>query len=352
MFIPEDYHNDALRLLEELTAIPAYSGQEKEKADFIQQYLLERGLHATRIGNNLILRSANAHGPVVWLHSHIDTVKAGSTWTNAPFGGKFTAGKLTALGSNDAGASVVAQYVAFRYLCQKNLRFQLIWIIGAEEENSGKGGVESILPQVTPADLVIVGEPTSNQAAVAEKGLLVVDAKVWGKTGHAARNEGHNAIYLALEDLLWLKNHQFEKVSPFLGPVNLNVTVCKSGEKHNVVPDLFEYTIDIRLNEFYSHEEIMDILQANLVAELTPRSYRLKPSFTPPTHPVMKALDELKIEKYGSPTLSDQALIPYPSVKMGPGDSLRSHTADEFIFEEEIKQASQLYVNLLMKTYE
>ncbi|MHB1277205.1 MAG: M20/M25/M40 family metallo-hydrolase [Bacteroidia bacterium] len=354
MCIPESYSNEALELLEELLEIPAFSGEESTKADVLERKLQSWGYAPERNGNNLWMTGEwIPNAPVIWLHSHIDTVRPAQGWTVPPFGGKFSNGKLVALGSNDAGASVVAQLAAFRYLKeQSQLAVNLVWIAGAEEENSGPGGVISLLDLLPPADLVLVGEPTSNKAAVAEKGLLVIDVEVHGKSGHAAREEGINALYLALDDLIWLRDFQFDKVSEFLGPVRMNATVCASGKQHNTVPDLCTYTVDIRLNDRYSHEEILEIISAHVRGTIQARSTRLKPSATPKEHPVWQAIHALDLMPYGSPTLSDQALIPYPSLKIGPGDSARSHTANEFIHTQEIKEGIQVYVELLLKTYE
>ncbi len=354
VYIPEVYLKDSLALLEDMLKIPAFSGEESAKADLLEQKLGEWGYVPERHGNNIWMTGEwIPNAPVVWLHSHIDTVQPARGWTVDPFGGKFSKGVLVALGSNDAGASVVAQLAAYRCLMEKCDRaVNLIWIAGAEEENSGPGGVVSLLDRLPAADLVVVGEPTSNKAAVAEKGLLVIDARVQGKSGHAARGEGINALYLAIDDLIWFRDFRFPGVSEFLGPVNMNATVCSAGNQHNSVPELCAYTVDIRLNDVYSHEEILEIISANVRGKIQARSTRLKPSATPKGHPVWRAIRALDLMPYGSPTLSDQALIPYPSLKIGPGDSARSHTANEFIHAQEIKEGIQVYVELLLKTYE
>lgn len=354
MYIPEMYINESLALLEELLKIPAFSGEETAKADVMEQKLLDWGYAPERNGNNIwMIGEWVQNAPVIWLHSHIDTVQPAQGWTDDPFGGNFSNGKLVALGSNDAGASVVAQLAAYRYLKEtRGLAFNLIWIAGAEEENSGPGGVLSLLDRLPAADLIVVGEPTSNKAAVAEKGLLVIDGQVYGKSGHAARAEGINALYLAIDDLIWFRDFQFPRVSEFLGSVKMNATVCSAGNRHNSVPDLCTYTVDIRLNDAYSHEEVLEIISTNVRGTIQARSTRLKSSATPKEHPVWRAIYALDLMPYGSPTLSDQALIPYPSLKIGPGDSARSHTANEFIYAQEIKEGVQVYVDLLLKTYE
>lgn len=338
---------ESLQLLEDLLKIPAYSGEEKSKADFLESFLLSKGFLPDRIGNNIYLSHKPDHSRQIAFHSHLDTVKAGESWTEKPFEGTWKDGKLIGLGSNDAGASVVAQLAAFRILVQSDFPLGLIWVAGAEEENSGKGGMELLINKLPELELAIVGEPTSGDVAIAEKGLMVVDGTVKGKSGHAARDEGENAIYKAMKDIEFFKEYRFDKVSETLGPVKMNLTVLHAGEKHNTVPDTCTYTVDIRLTDEYSHEEVLDILKKNCIAELKVRSTRLKPSATPKNHPIFRAIESLGLKTYGSPTLSDQALLNYPSIKLGPGDSARSHTADEFIYQEEIESLIRIYVELL-----
>ncbi len=351
MSLIESYTQESLELLAQLLKIPALSGQESAKADALAQWLEERGYAVQRVGNNLVLSHNPEAEMKVLLHSHIDTVKPAETWTQYPYLSEWKEAKLTALGSNDAGASVVSMLATFRYLKAINWSHGLYWVAGAEEENSGAGGLSALLAHLPEFDLAIAGEPTSLKAAVAEKGLLVLDGEVKGIAGHAAREEGVNAIYEALADIEFFRSYHFEKVSPFLGPVKMNLTVIQSGEKHNSIPDSLRYTVDVRLNEMYTHEEVLDIAQAHCKAKLSLRSNRLKPSATPQNHPVRNALKVLGIEEYGSPTLSDQALMPWPSLKMGPGDSARSHTADEYILESEIREGVRLYIELLLNTY-
>ncbi|TNE82156.1 MAG: M20/M25/M40 family metallo-hydrolase [Bacteroidetes bacterium] len=347
----ETYTEESLELLAQLLKIPALSGQEAAKADALEAWLQERQYEVQRFGNNLVM----SHNPnvelKVLLHSHIDTVKPASSWTQDPYAASWENGKLTALGSNDAGASVISMLAAFRYLKSINWPYGLYWVAGAEEENSGSGGLSALLPHLPEFSLAIAGEPTSLKAAVAEKGLMVIDGEVKGVAGHAAREEGVNAIYEALADIEFFRDYRFEKDSEFLGPVKMNLTVAQAGEKHNSIPDSFRYTVDVRLNEMYTHEEVLEIVQSHCKGQLSMRSNRLKPSATPVNHPVRTALRNMAIEQYGSPTLSDQALMPWPSLKMGPGDSARSHTADEFILDSEIKEAVQTYIQLLQNTY-
>ncbi|MBI1222386.1 MAG: M20/M25/M40 family metallo-hydrolase [Bacteroidetes bacterium] len=348
MLSPENTIQESLELLEALLCVQAYSGEEQDKADLLMKTLQSWGYTPKRQGNNVWLE----HHPentskTLWFHSHIDTVKPAEGWISNPFGGQWNKKKLTALGSNDAGASVVSMLAAFRILVQEEVPLNLIWVAGAEEENSGKGGVDSMLASLPEADLVLVGEPTGMQAAVAERGLIVIDGVVKGIAGHAARNEGINAIYEALEDIRFFQNYRFEKVSDTLGPVSMNLTVIEAGEKHNSVPDACRYTVDIRLNEHYTHHEVLEELQSHCKGTLKVRSERLKASGTPTNHAVFKVLDKMGISSYGSPTLSDWSLIPYPAVKIGPGDSARSHTAEEYILQNEIEDAVPLYVELI-----
>lgn len=359
----DELTRDACGLLEAMLRIPALSRQEGPRADFLATALLERGLSPERHGHNLILRlhgsgSENVETlPCVWLVSHLDTVPPSGSWVSDPYTGVFEEGRLTGLGSNDAGASLISMLAVFRLFHDAlktqavTLPFQLIWIAAAEEEVSGAGGIESLLGILPEADLVLVGEPTGMKAAVAEKGLLVMDGVVKGKAGHAAHGQGDNAIYNALGDLEWFRTYRLPLESEFLGQTRMNVTVLQAGQSHNAVPAECRYTVDVRLTDRYSHQDVLDVVREHVRAEITARSTRLKPSVTPPDHPVQAALDQLGIERYGSPTLSDQALIPYPSLKMGPGDSTRSHAAQEFILESEIRDAIPLYTRLLLETW-
>jgi len=342
---------DAINLLKKLISTPSFSKEEEKTADLIEAFLIEKGVITQRSGNNIWAFASpyNPYIPTIWLNSHHDTVKPNSGYTKDPFCPVVEDGKLFGLGSNDAGGPLVALTATLCYFVGKTLPFNLLLIASAEEEISGQNGIASLLSVLPKAELAIVGEPTQMKLAVAEKGLLVLDAKIYGKAGHAAREEGVNAIYLALEDLEKIKNYQFSKISSFLGKTKVTCTVIKSGQQHNVVPDLCEYVLDVRVTDAYTLEEAMDELQNNLAAELTPRSLRLQSSCLPKDHVMNRVAIELGLETFGSPTLSDQALIPYPSVKIGPGESARSHTANEFIYIQEIKDGIHGYISILEK---
>lgn len=341
--------SDAVSLLSELIAIESFSREEKNVADFLERYLEEHGYVVSRSGNNIWLMSPgfDISRPTILLNSHIDTVKPVAAWVRNPFTPTIENGRLYGLGSNDAGASVVSLLHAFFYLSAQPQSYNLIFAATAEEEVSGKNGIESLLKELPIIDFAIVGEPTEMHAAVAEKGLMVLDCTAYGKAGHAARNEGENAIYKALKDVAWFQNYEFEKVSDLLGPVKMSVTLINAGTQHNVVPDKCSFVVDVRSNELYSNDEILSIVKQQVTCEVTPRSTRLSSTATPLEHPVVKRAIELKRTIYGSPTLSDQALMPFASVKMGPGLSARSHTADEYIVVAEIEEAIELYVQLL-----
>ncbi|MCU0401288.1 MAG: M20/M25/M40 family metallo-hydrolase [Algoriphagus sp.] len=341
--------DDAVDLLGKLISTPSFSKEEKETGDLIEQFLKEKGVETHRSGNNIwaFATEYNPVLPTVWLNSHHDTVKPNSGYTKDPFSPIVEDGKLFGLGSNDAGGPLVSLLATFCHFIGKDLPFNLLMVASAEEEISGQNGIASLLSQLPEAELAIVGEPTQMRLAVAEKGLLVIDAKIHGKAGHAAREEGINAIYLALEDLEEIRNFQFTKTSPFLGRTKVTCTVIKAGQQHNVVPDLCEYVLDVRVTDAYTLEEALEELREILKADLTPRSLRLQSSHLPNDHLMYRVADALDLETFGSPTLSDQALIPYPSVKIGPGDSARSHTADEYIYLEEIKAGIQSYISII-----
>ncbi|MDN3204478.1 M20/M25/M40 family metallo-hydrolase [Algoriphagus sediminis] len=348
----EPYSKDAIELLKSLIKTPSFSREESKTGDLIEDLFNKKGVQIQRIGNNVIAlpKVFNPSLPCIWLNSHHDTVKPNSGYTLDPFDPIVKDGKLFGLGSNDAGGALVCLIQTFFYFYKKDLPVNLILVASAEEEISGAGGISLVIEKLPKCDLAIVGEPTLNKAAVAEKGLMVIESTVGGKSGHAARDEGINAINEALEDLITLKDFKFKRVSPLLGESKATTTIIQSGSQHNVVPDTCTYTIDVRVTDAYSLEEALDELRKILKAELKPRSIRLQPSKLPERHLMQKVLDDLTIEKYGSPTLSDQALIPYPSVKMGPGDSARSHTSDEYIFLEELEEGIKNYVRVL-ETY-
>ena len=341
---------DAIDLLKGMISRPSFSREEGETADFLKQSWEKAGYKVNRKGNNLwlIAPGFDLDKPTLLLNSHIDTVKPASGWTKDPFNPEETEDeRLYGLGSNDAGASVVSLYEAFRVLSGKEQPYNLIFLASCEEEVSGKNGIESVLPQLPPIALGIVGEPTEMQPAIAEKGLMVVDVTAHGKAGHAARNEGDNAIYKVLEDIRWFRDYRFPKESPLLGPVKMSVTQINAGTQHNVIPDICTFVVDIRSNECYSNEELFNEISTHIKSEAKARSFRLNSSHIDAGHPFVRRAIQLGRVPFGSPTLSDQALMKFPSVKMGPGKSSRSHTADEYIMVSEIEEAIGLYIDLL-----
>jgi len=340
----------AIDLLKQLIAIPSFSREESGTADLLQKFLEQKGILVNRKMNNVWAKnlSFNASKPSVLLNSHHDTVKPNSAYTLNPFEPIEKDGKLYGLGSNDAGGCLVSLLAVFLHFYSKeDLPFNLICAATAEEEISGVNGIESILNELGNISLAIVGEPTQMNLAIAEKGLLVLDCIAHGKPGHAARNEGDNAIYKAMRDIEWFNTFLFPKTSELFGPVKMNVTVIKAGTQHNVVPGTCEFVVDIRLNEKYSHEEILTIIKQNVECEVKPRSTRIKPSSIPASHPIVRAAESIGLKTFGSPTTSDQALMNFPSVKIGPGDSARSHSADEFVYVEEIKEGISTYIRLI-----
>jgi len=349
MYINVDFFYDAVGLLKQLISIPSISGEENQLADFLEIRLKEKKILPRRKGNNIWLLSPdwNDQQPTILINSHIDTVKPAAGWTKDPFLPLEEAGKLFGLGSNDAGASVVSLLQVFFILTQTHQENNFIFLASCEEEISGRNGVESVLPELPPIDLGVVGEPTSMQPAIAEKGLLVLDGVVHGKAGHAARDEGENAIYKAIPVINWFRNHNFPVISSLLGPVKMTVTGVQAGIQHNVIPDECKFTVDIRTNEFYTNEELFEIISTSCGTEVSARSFRLNSSQIKPEHPLVQRAIELGMIPFGSPTLSDQSLMHFPSIKIGPGDSARSHTADEYIFLSEIDDAITRYVALL-----
>ena len=333
-----------------MIARPSISRDEKEVADFLEAHWKQAGQTVFRHGNNLWMTSQpmDPAKPTLLLNSHIDTVKPVAGWSRDPFTPEESEeDRLYGLGSNDAGASVVSLYAAFSILTQKEQPYNLIFLASCEEEVSGKNGLESVIPYLPPIQFAIVGEPTGMQPAVAEKGLMVLDCVATGKSGHAARNEGINAIYLALKDIEWFQHYQFPKQSDFLGPVKMTVTIIQAGTQHNVVPDKCTFTADIRSNECYSNEQLFELIQQQVSCEIKARSFRLNSTRTDMNHPFVRRALMMGCQPFGSPTLSDQALMPFPSVKMGPGQSARSHSADEYIELMEIREAIDMYVRLL-----
>lgn len=341
---------EAIDLLCQLVRIPAYSRDEKAKADFLQQHIEKTmGYKTNRLDNNIWIQAADfrADRPTLLLNAHIDTVKPVNGWQREPHTDTHEDGKIYGLGTNDDGASLVSLLYAFSVLSKKEQPYNLIYAASAEEEVSGKNGMEKLLTVLPKIDVAIVGEPTGMHAAVAEKGLMVLDCVAHGKAGHAARNEGDNAIYKAIKDIEWIKDNVLPKQTDLLGPVKWTTTMINAGTQHNVIPDACSFVVDIRSNECYSNEEIFEILQSKLQSEIKARSFRLSSSSISVEHPIVKKIKSMGRNLFGSPTLSDQALMRFPSVKFGPGDSSRSHTADEFIFESEIEEAIEMYVELL-----
>lgn len=342
----------SIELLKSLTSTPSFSKEEDQTGDLIQSFLEEQGIPTNRHINNIW--ATNKHfdpdKPTLLLNSHHDTVKPNSGYTNDPFEPLIKDGRLYGLGSNDAGGALISLLATFVHFYNLNgLKYNLVVAATGEEEISGENGIASILDKIPEIDCAIVGEPTQMRMAVAEKGLIVLRCRSHGKSGHAARDEGINAIYPAMRDIQWFENYSFGEVSKTLGPVKMTVTVVQAGEQHNVVPDHCDFTVDIRSTDAYTNEEILHIVKDHIQSQIVSRSIRLKPSFMPLDHPIVKAGEELGLEQYGSPTLSDQAFLTVPSLKMGPGKSARSHTADEFIYLEEIKHGIHTYIKLLNK---
>ncbi len=345
-----NYTNDAIQLLRDLIAIPSISRDETMAADKLAAYLQMWNLPFGREGNNLWVGCPDwdNHRPTVMLNAHIDTVRPVNSWTRDPFAPTLEGDILYGLGSNDCGGGLVALLQAYRIMLHRPRSYNLLWVASAEEEISGQNGFSRVLPLLPSVDVAIVGEPTGMHPAIAEKGLMVIDGYAHGKSGHAARNEGVNAIYEALDDLVWLRDYKFRKVSPLLGPTKMTVTVVESGTQHNVVPDTLHFIIDVRTNEFYQNEYLFNFLCKKMTkCELRARSFRLHSSAISPKHPLIKRCIERGMHPFGSPTLSDQALMPFPSFKLGPGESSRSHSANEFIKVSEIEHAINTYIGLL-----
>lgn len=341
---------EALDLLKGMISIPSFSREENQVADFLQTQWTSAGHTVNRKGNNLWLTAPgfDTSKPTLLLNSHIDTVKPAAGWTRDPFAPEEGEDqRLFGLGSNDAGASVVSLYAAYTVLSKKEQPYNLIFLASCEEEVSGKNGIESALQELPPISFAIVGEPTGLQPAIAEKGLMVLDCIITGKAGHAARNEGINAISLAIPVIEWFNTYKFPLQSDLLGPVKMTVTIIHAGTQHNVIPDRCEFTVDIRTNEFYPNEVLFEEIKKQVHGEVNARSFRLNSSRTDINHPFVQRALTMGKEPFGSPTLSDQALMAFPSVKMGPGQSARSHSADEFIYPMEIREAIDTYIRLL-----
>jgi acetylornithine deacetylase len=346
----EVLYADALNLLKELISIQSFSRQEEESADAISSFFSRRKIKHERKANNVWAynRHYNPALPTILLNSHHDTVKPGFGWSTDPFTPIVENGKIYGLGSNDSGGSLVCLIATFIHFYEKkDLKYNLLIAATAEEEVSGINGLELVFPKFKGVEFAIIGEPTHMNLAVAEKGLMVLDCTAHGKSGHAAREEGENAIYNALADIEWFQNYKFEKTSDYLGAVKMSVTQIKAGIQHNVVPDKCEFTVDIRVNDCYRNEEILQIIKQHVSCQLRARSTRLNASFIDVNHSIVKAGLEIDRKLFGSPTTSDQALLKIPSVKIGPGDSARSHTTDEFIYLNEIKEGISIYIEML-----
>lgn len=341
---------EAIGLLQKLIAIPSLSREENATANLLEKCLAGKNINVTRKGNNVWCTNKHFDTAKPWilLNSHHDTVKPNPGYTNDPYEALIKEGKLFGLGSNDAGGALVALLATFLFFYDKEgLKYNFVFAGTAEEEISGTDGIASLIKDFPKIDFAIVGEPTGMHMAIAEKGLMVLDCKVSGKAGHAAREEGNNAIYKAFEHIQWFSSFKFPRRSEILGDIKMSVTVIKSGEQHNVVPALCEFTVDVRTTEVYTNEQIFEIITKNVPCEITARSFRLQPSKIRKDHPfVLEGLKQSR-KTYGSPTMSDQALMPWPSLKMGPGDSARSHSADEFIYVEEVYEAIELYITIL-----
>lgn len=345
----EQYVSDAVQLLKKLIATPSVSRNEKDAADIMEQTIRSYGFEPQREANNLWIIDPHydESRPTLLLNAHIDTVKPVTSWSRDPFSPDVEDGVLYGLGSNDCGGGLCSLLQIFRMLTEKPQSYNLIYLASAEEEVSGKDGITRALPLLPHIDLAIVGEPTGMNPAVAEKGLMVLDVIAHGKSGHAARNEGVNAIYEALDDIRWIRDYKFEKVSEFLGPTKMTLTVVNAGTQHNVIPDKCTMLVDIRTNEFYDNEEVYEFIRQHLKSEVKAHSFRLKSSRIDPEHPLIRKCVAMGMKPFGSPTLSDQALMHFPSFKLGPGESSRSHSANEFIRISEIRDAIAKYETLL-----
>ena len=346
----QQYTGEAVSLLSHLIATPSVSRDERRAADIMEEELVRCGFTPHREANNVwaIGSCQREDRPTLLLNAHIDTVKPVASYTRNPYEPSLEDGTLYGLGSNDCGGGLVSLLQAFRELsASERCPYNLVYLASAEEEVSGKDGISRALPLLPHVDVAIVGEPTGMQPAVAEKGLMVVDITAHGKSGHAARNEGVNAIYEALDDLCWIRSHRFDRVSRFLGPTKMQATVVNAGTQHNVVPDECKIVVDVRTNELYTNEEVFDIISSHCKSECRARSFRLHSSRIDLNHPLVERCVALGLQPFGSPTLSDQALMPFASLKLGPGQSARSHSANEYIKVSEIEHAIGLYLRLL-----
>ncbi|SFN48812.1 acetylornithine deacetylase [Paenimyroides ummariense] len=346
----KDLIEKSIGLLKDLIITPSFSKEEDITAEIIDTYIKSFGVETYRELNNVwaFNKYYDPLKPTILLNSHHDTVRPNIDYTRNPFLAEIIEGKLYGLGSNDAGGCLVSLISTFLYYYnQPNLKYNLVIAATAEEEILGLHGLEFVVPKLGALDFAIVGEPTQMHLAVAEKGLMVLECKASGKSGHAARNEGENAIYNAIEDILWFKTFEFPKQSAMFGPIKMSVTMINAGTQHNVVPSSCDFVVDVRITDAYTNEEVLDIIKANTKCEIKPRSTRLRPSFISLDHPIVKAGINIGRTTYGSPTTSDQAVLKIPSLKLGPGNSARSHTADEFVYVNEIEEGVELYIRIL-----
>ena len=345
-----EYINNTVELLRNLVSIQSFSGEENKRADFLTDYFGRREIVVERIANNLVVRQPHhdRSKPTLMLNSHLDTVRPNSGYSFNPFNPPLSDRSINGLGSNDAGASVVTMIQTFLHFHDRQLPFNLLLALSAEEENSGPKGMRMLWSKLSQeVDMAIIGEPTGMKAAIAERGLMVIDAEAKGISGHAAREEGINALYIALEDITTLRSMKFDKISPTMGEIKLSVTQINAGTQHNVIPDICKFVIDIRPTEQYSNPEIMEILQPKVKSILTARSLTNRSSATPPEHLLLQRVKQLGIETYTSPTTSDWMRITSPALKMGPGESARSHSPDEFILIEELQQGIEGYIRFI-----
>jgi len=346
----EQLYENAVALLRQMIQTPSFSKEEAGTAGLLAKFLQERGVEVHRKKNNVwaFNRHYDPAKPTILLNSHHDTVKPNGAYTRDPFVATVEGDRLYGLGSNDAGASGVSLLAAFlHFYDRKDLKYNLCVAITAEEENSGHDGLECVIPELGPLEFAIVGEPTLMQLAIAERGLMVIDCTAHGKAGHAAREEGDNAIYKAMQDIEWFRTYRFPKVSDLFGAVKMSVTIISAGTQHNVVPAECRFTVDIRVTDRYTNEEVLEIIKEHVSCEVKARSTRLRPSSIRPDHPIVQAGLALGRTTYGSPTTSDQALLDIPSLKLGVGDSARSHSADEFVHLSEIREGIELYIKML-----
>ncbi|MDR1273175.1 MAG: M20 family metallo-hydrolase [Odoribacteraceae bacterium] len=340
---------EAIALLERIIAIPSFSKEEGGVADLIEATLAPRGHAPRRKGNNVwaLAPGIRPAGPTILMDAHVDTVRPTGAWETDPFTPVTRDGKIFGLGSNDDGGSLVSMLAVFLRLAGRRRPYNLIFSASAEEENTGSGGIQSILPELGRVDLALIGEPTGMHPAIAEKGLMVLDCTARGVAGHAAREEGVNAIYAAWTDVAWFRDYRFPRVSPLLGPVKTSVTGIAAGSLHNVVPAECRFVVDARVNELYTNREVLDIIREHVACEVTPRSLSLNSSAIAREHPAVKRCEALGRVPYASPTTSNQAVIPFTSLKIGPGDSARSHAANEYIRPREIEEGIELYEQIL-----